>query len=295
MGLKVNTIFNTTAEEGLKELDSDSIDLVVTSPPYDKIRSYKSAEESSSITNCEFSIDIVVEELWRVVKIGGIVVWIVNDQTEQFSESGSSFTQALMFKDKGFKLYDTMIFKKINPPPLTHRRYEQYFEYIFVFSKAKPKTTNIMVETCKYAGKSRVGNTYRHTTKDELYIQHNEGDVSEYKIRSNIFEYMVGKDEAYRQLVKRDHPAKFPLLLARDQILSWSNKGDIILDPFSGSGTTAIVAMLTERNYIGFEKNKAYYDNSKIYIKIVEKEIKDCSKVIRQFNKAVSEIKYKKF
>lgn len=164
-----------------------------------------------------------------------------------------------------------------------------------MFSKGTPKTANIIMQPSKFAGNSRVGNTYRQDISDELSVQHNEGRVLDYKIKNNIFEYTVGKDEAYRNIVKRDHPAKFPISLVRDQIISWSNEGDIILDPFSGSGTTAVVSILINRKYIGFEKKDKYAKDSIEYIKIVEDKIKNNEKCISDFRNDVSKIIYKEF
>lgn len=292
----LNTIFNVKAECGLKELENESIDLVITSPPYDKIRNYCNDKKNNNYqNNFEFDIDIIIDELYRVLKKGGVIIWVVADQTKDGNESGTSFEQALKFKGKGFKLYDTMIFSKNNPVPKTHKRYEQAFEYIFMFSKDTPKTANVIMQPSKFAGNSRVGNTYRQDMSDELSPQHNEGKVLDYKIRNNIFEYTVGKDEAYGNIVKREHPAKFPISLVRDQILSWSNEGDVILDPFSGSGTTAIVSILTNREYIGFEKNYKYAMDSREYIKIVEEKIKNDEKCILDFRNDVSKIIYKEF
>lgn len=291
----LNTICNVKAEQGLTYLENESIDLVITSPPYDKTRNYHSDKKDDQQNNFEFDIDIIIDELYRVLKKGGVIIWVVADQTKDANESGTSFQQAIKFKDRGFNLYDTMIFSKTNPIPKTHRRYEQAFEYMFMFSKGTPKTANIIMQPSKFAGNSRVGNTYRQDISDELSAQHNEGRVLDYKIRNNIFEYTVGKDEAYGNIVKRNHPAKFPILLVRDQMLSWSNKDDVILDPFSGSGTTAIASILTGRKYIGFEKKDKYAKDSIEYIKIVEEKIKDNEKCISDFRNDVSKIIYKEF
>lgn len=295
MGLELNTIFYVSAEEGLKKLGTESIDLVITSPPYDEMRSYDNGKEEKEKSTYEMLIDTIIEELWRVIKEHGVVVWVVGDQTKNYSESGTSFIQALKFKNRGFKLYDTMIFKKMNPPPQTHKRYEQTFEYIFIFSKNKPKTTNMIIEPCKYAGKNREGHTYRHTKSDKLEEQHTGGEVSEFKIRGNILEYMIGKNEAYKLLFNSNHPARFPILLVRDQVLSWSNANDIVLDPFSGSGTTAIVALLTGRNFIGFDNNKEYIEESKRNIEIVKNKLATKDSLVLSFLKEIDDIRYKEF
>ena len=129
--MELNKIYNEDCLEGMKKLQDEVIDLTVTSPPYDKLRKYK---------GYSFNFEEIANELYRVTKKGGVVVWVVNDSTVKGSETGNSFKQALYFKEIGFNLHDTMIFAKNNPVPLTHNRYEQQFEYMFILSKGKPKT-----------------------------------------------------------------------------------------------------------------------------------------------------------
>jgi len=233
--------------EGLKKLDYDSIDLTVTSPPYDNLRNYK---------GFKWNFEEVAKQLYRITKIGGVVVWVVGDSTKNGSESCTSFKQALYFRKIGFNLHDTMIYKKVNPIPLNHNRYEQCFEYMFIFSKLKIKTFNPLLEQCKTTGVLR---NYRNPgrvkesavrNRDELIITKGT------KYKNNIWEYVVGgkKEEGM------NHPAVFPEQLAQDHILSWSNEGDLILDPFMGSGTTAKMAKLNNRNFIGFEISQEYCD-----------------------------------
>lgn len=187
---------------------------------------------------------------------GGVAIWVVNDATIDGSESGTSFEQALYFKQVGFKLYDTMIFAKSNPPPKNHPRYEQAFEYMFVFSKGKPETFNPILESCKMAGKKNEKGTFRNNNSDDLSIKHNPGKVKDLKIKSNIWEYAVGNNKQN----KCKHPAVFPQQLAEDHILSWTNPGDLVFDPFVGSGTTLVAAKKLGRNYLGIEKNEEYYN-----------------------------------
>jgi site-specific DNA-methyltransferase (adenine-specific) len=238
-------------------------------------------------------IEEVILELYRVIKPGGVVVWIVGDETKDGNESATAFEHVIKFKEAGFNLYDTMIYLKQNSPPKTHKRYEQCFEYMFVFSKGIPSTTNLIMQPCKRAGKDRKGNTYIHDRNDNFTLQHKEGKVLKEKIRFNAWTYTVGNAEKYRNLVKRNHPAKFPILLARDHILSWSNKGDIVLDPFIGSGTTAIVAILLERKYIGFEISEEYYKTCTESITLISDKIKHRDKTVIKYLNELAEIKFK--
>ena len=238
--------------ELMEGIPDKSIDLTVTSPPYDNLRAYNGNIDQWSFEKFQG----IAKELFRITKDGGIVVWIVNDATIKGSETGTSFKQALYFKECGFNLHDTMIYAKNNPIPQNHNRYEQCFEYMFVFSKGKPKTFNPLKEDTKNAGKSfDWGN--RKTVMDAKQCRRDRGSdvrtVNAKKNRTNIFYYSVGGSNT-------GHPAVFPKQLATDHILSWSNEGDVVLDPFLGSGTTAIAAVNTGRHYIGFELDKGYFD-----------------------------------
>ena len=242
-------LLNCNCVDGMKMIEDNTIDLTVTSPPYDDLRKYK---------GFSFDFENVAKELYRVTKDGGVVVWVVADKTKNGSETGTSFKQALFFKDIGFNLHDTMIYMS-DKPPLTHNRYEQKFEYMFVFSKGKPKTFNPIMEECKYAGSDKKARTFRHTG-DELQETHIKNKVNKEKIKGNVWYFSTGYNKSTKDIIAFKHPAIFPEQLANDHIISWSNEGDTVIDIFSGSGTTAKMAKLNNRNYIGFEISKEYCD-----------------------------------
>ena len=176
---------------------------------------------------------------------------MVGDATVKGSETGTSFKQALYFKEIGFNLHDTMIYQKLNYPPLTHNRYEQCFEYMFIFSKGNLKTFNpIKIET-KHRGRVPSGTFYHKSSQNKPTKANNNKTVNKFKIKNNIFNYIVGGK-------KDGHPAPFPEQLAQDHILSWSNKGDIVLDPMNGSGTTTKMAQKLGRDYIGIDVSEEY-------------------------------------
>ena len=241
--------------EGFKLLDENCIDLTETSPPYDNLRKY----------NNKFDFENVAKQLFRVTKLGGVVVWVVADKTLSGSESGTSFRQALFFKEIGFNLHDTMIYMS-DKPPLTHNRYEQKFEYMFVFSKGKPKTFNPIKEKCKYVGSDKRARTFRQTG-DELQETHLKNKVNKEKIKGNVWYFSTGFNKSTKDKIAFKHPAIFPEKLAEDHILSWSNENDIVLDPFMGSGTTAKMSIINNRKYIGFEIEKKYCDISEERLK----------------------------
>ena len=244
--MELNKIYNMDCLEGLKMLDDNCIDLTVTSPPYDDLRKY----------NNNFDFENIVRELYRVTKDGGVIVWVVADKTKNGSETGTSFKQALFFKENGFNLHDTMIYMS-DKPPLTHNRYEQKFEYMFVFSKGKPKTFNPIMEECKYAGSDKKARTFRHAG-DELQETHIKNKVNKEKIKGNVWYFSTGYNKSTKDTIAFKHPAIFPEQLANDHIISWSNEGDTVLDIFMGSGTTAKMCLLNNRNYIGFELSEEY-------------------------------------
>jgi len=239
--LELNKIYQGDCLEVMKTFEDKCIDLVVTSPPYDNLRDYE---------GYTFDFEGIAKELYRVVKDGGVVVWVVGDATIKGSETGTSFKQALYFKEIGFNLHDTMIWEKssFNHDP-RRGRYKQYFEYMFILTKGKPKTYNEIKDVpIKNAGKM-VKSSKRLPSgeiRDFGYIK-----MGDFQARSNIW-------KVNQQTKSNGHPAVFPEKLAEDHILSWSNEGDIILDPMAGSGTTLKMAKLNNRNYIGIEIAEDY-------------------------------------
>lgn len=256
--------------EVMKKMDADSIDLTVTSPPYDNLRTY-----NESLNWNEEIWKQVLQGLYRVTKIGGVVVWVVGDATIKGSETGTSFKQALYAKEIGFNLHDTMIFEKHNFSNPSSNRYHQLFEYMFVLSKGKPKTFNpIKDKENAYAGTTTYGKNMVIQV-DGLKKQRAKKVYSEFGMNSNIFRYLTtGSIPSQRNI---NHPAKFPEKLAHDHIISWSNPGDVVLDCFAGSGTTGIMAYETGRNCILIEISKTYCDIIKErFKKRFNKEIQIC-------------------
>lgn len=249
--LELNKIHLGDNVKLMKEIDSNLIDLTVTSPPYDDLRTYN---------GYSFDFENVAKELYRITKDGGVVVWVVGDKTEKGSETGTSFKQALYFKEIGFNLHDTMIYAKNNvyAHDPRNKRYKQCFEYMFILSKGKPSTYNeIKDRPNKNAGKKLSGTKGR--TKDGTKRKLKEQVISDYQARYNIWEYTTGKSVATDKIAF-EHPAIFPEKLAQDHIISWSNNGDIVFDPFMGSGTTAKMALINDRNFLGCEISQEYID-----------------------------------
>lgn len=236
-------IYNENCLNTMSRLKDESIDLTVTSPPYDNLRSYN---------GYSFDFEAVAKELYRITKDGGVVVWIVGDATVDGSETGTSFKQALFFKEIGFNIHDTMIYQKHNFSNPSSNRYHQIFEYMFVFSKGRPKTFNALKDRPNVeAGK--VGSWGKNTSRqvDGTMVERKRKVNTEFGMRYNIWRI---KTE-----MKPLHPAPFPEELVEGHVLSWSNPSDVVYDPFMGSGTTAKVAINTGRKYLGSEISVEYY------------------------------------
>lgn len=230
----------------LRTFPDDSIDLVVTSPPYDNLRTYGGHS---------WDFEAVAQQLWRVIKPGGVVVWVVADATVDGSETGTSFRQALRFMEIGFRLHDTMIYRKTSGGIKgSHFSYLQSFEYMFVLSNGRPKAINLIDDRKNVAKPgTKIERTGRKRNGD---FKVEEVTRKEYGIRWNVWSYQVGSTVA--DAMAFNQPAIFPESLARDHILSWSNEGDIVLDPFNGSGTTTKMAREMGRRFIGIEVNEEY-------------------------------------
>lgn len=242
---RISLLYNGDCTKVLTGLETNSIDLCVTSPPYDDLRNY----------NSTFDIKTISKELYRIIKTGGVVVWNVNDKIKNGSKSLTSFKQCILFEEIGFNVNDVMIWKKTNPmPQVKQPRYNQCFEYMFVFSKGTPKTFNPIMIPCKCAGQS-YNSTCKDITKDKQRT-HKTFNINKTKVDNNIWEFAVAQN-------KTSHSAVFPLELPFRHIKTWTNEGDTVIDPFMGSGTTGIACDKLNRDFIGIEINKEYYDLAK--------------------------------
>ena len=240
----------------LTKLDENSVDLTVTSPPYDNLRTYNgnNAQWGEAVWKS------VIEELYTVTKPGGVVVWVVGDATIKGSETGTSFKQALWAKECGFNLHDTMIWNKQNCSSVgSMNRYENTFEYMFIWSKGTPKTTNIIKDKPnKRAGEMQNGSIRQVDGSVRKTTGYGIRAIAEFGRRHNVWNVFPAKAKK-----ERLHPAPFSEQLAHDHIISWSNEGDTVLDPFMGSGTTGKMAKQLGRNFIGIELDETYFNIAK--------------------------------
>lgn len=244
----LNTVTEGNCLALLPQIATGSIDMVLTSPPYDDLRMYK---------GYSFDFEGVARELYRVVKPGGVVVWVVADATRDGSETGTSFRQALFFKDLGFNLHDPMVYEKAGTGACgSNLAYWQTFEYMFVLSKGRPSTINLLEDVVNLsAGKVKRNSERRKPSGEKKSEERQVGKP--FSRRTNVWRYAVGVESRADALV-RQHPAVFPLRLAQDHISSWSNPGDTVLDPFFGSGTTGVACQRLGRQFIGLEISPEY-------------------------------------
>ncbi len=246
-----------------KLLPGDSIDLTVTSPPYDNLRDYK---------GYDFDFEGIANELWRITKQGGVVVWVVGDATIDGSETGTSFKQALRFMEIGFNLHDTMIYEKFAPfhDVKTSMRYRPSFEYMFIFVKSKINKFNPIIDVknsvsgyVNFSGGFRKNDgSIRKTERDNVLVE-------KHRVRGNIWEYKAGYMKTTNDKIAYQHPATFPEQLVADHIISWSNESDLVFDPFFGSGTVGKICEKLGRRYIGIEISEEYCEIAKKRIEIV--------------------------
>jgi site-specific DNA-methyltransferase (adenine-specific) len=247
----LNEIIRGNCVDIMREIPDNHIDLTVTSPPYDNLRSYK---------GYEFDFESIAKELSRVTKQGGVVVWVVCDSVVDGSETGTSFRQALYFKEIGFNLHDTMVYQKNGLTFPCPTRYHHCWEYMFVLSKGKPKTVNLIHDRPNSRGGEKISGTYRDTDNS---LKTKSGAkrgkfVKEIGARFNVWKYDNGYMKVTKDKIAYKHPATFPEDLSRDHIISWSNPGDLVLDPMCGAGTTCKMAKLLGRNFIGIDISEEY-------------------------------------
>jgi putative TYPE II DNA MODIFICATION ENZYME (METHYLTRANSFERASE) len=243
--IELNRIYNIDCVEGMQYIPNDFIDLVVTSPPYDDLRDYK---------GYSFDFETIAQQLFRVMKKGGVVVWVVGDKINKGNKSLTSFKQCLYFQEIGFNVHDVMIYQKKNTPFMRSNAYTNCYEFMFVLSKGSPKTFNPLKTSTKRQGFEKLVSNKKADGINNKVL----GELKEEKTRTNIWEYAVGLGGSTNDKIAFQHSAIFPERLAYEHILSWSNQEDIVFDPMCGSGTTCKMAKISNRNYLGMEISEEY-------------------------------------
>lgn len=273
--IELNKIYQEDCLETFSRMENECIDLTVTSPPYDDLRTYNNhiSGKKTEFNGYSFNFEKIAEELYRTTKKGGVVVWVVGDGTEKGSETGTSFRQALYFKEIGFNIHDTMIYMKNNFSNPSSNRYHQIFEYMFVLSKGKPKTFNSIKDRKNVYG-GQVGSWGKNTSRqvDGTMVERKKKIIEEYGQRYNVWTFKTSKNGQEDEIAYQ-HPAIFPIQLVKDHIISWSNPGELVFDPFMGSGTTAKAAIQTGRIFLGSEISEEYFELCQKRIQNTQQEI----------------------
>lgn len=251
----------------MKKMPDNSVDLVITSPPYDDLRDYENKIDWNYNT-----FKKVAKQLYRIIKEGGVVVWVIGDKTENGNKSLTSFKHALYFQEIGFNVYDVIIYEKSGSGPPHPKRYFNSYEYMFILCKGKPKTVNLLRDKKNSCGGMTTFAEITRREKDGTLTNKGKKIINKYGVRTNIWRYNNGKGFSSKDKIAYEHPAIFPEKLVEDHILSWSNPGDIVLDPFGGSGTTAKVSLEQNRKWIYIEKVRKYYDVAKTRINNIGSE-----------------------
>ncbi|TSC94504.1 MAG: DNA modification methylase [Parcubacteria group bacterium Licking1014_1] len=252
--LPLNEIICGDAVEVMKAMPPNSIDLVVTSPPYDELRNYN---------GYTFNFDGIARGLFRVIKKGGIVVWVVGDKINKGNKTLTSFKQALSFQDIGFNVHDVMIYKKKNTPFMRSNAYTNCYEFMFVLSKGSPNTFNPLKTRTVRQGQEMLPFNKKADGVNKKIL----GELKPEKTLTNIWDYAVGYGGSTSDKIAFQHTAIFPEKLAEDHILSWTKAGDVVFDPMCGSGTTCKMAAINKRHYIGCDISKEYTELTKKRLK----------------------------
>ncbi len=245
--MQTSIIYQENCIDTLSRMPDELLDMTITSPPYDDLRDYN---------GYHFPVEEISSRLFAKTAPGGVVIWVVGDRTVNGSESLSSFQHAMVFRDAGFRVHDTMIYAKNNPIPSDcGKRYRQAFEYMFCFSKGQPKTFNPITMRIN---KEKAFKSFRITKVGRNDLAHDHVAPTQRKV-NNIFYYNVGTSSA-KDKIAFEHPAIFPEQLVHDQISTWTNEGDLVYDCFMGSGTTAKIAHQLKRKWLGSEISAEYVE-----------------------------------
>ncbi|WP_311135707.1 DNA-methyltransferase [Kaistella polysaccharea] len=247
--LEINKVYSMDCVEGMRKIPDNSVDLVVTSPPYDSLRDYN---------GFSFDLHLTGTEIYRVLKDGGIAVMVIQDQTKDFGKSLTSFRTIIDWCDNiGFKLFETVIYRKHGTEGAWWtKRFRVDHEYMPIFLKGKrPQFFDkepIKIPS-KHGGKILTGSGNRKTNGETTSLVTRPINLT--KCPGTVWDYLMAGD---KNPLKRKHPAVFPDKIPLDFIQVFCPLGGIVLDPFMGSGSTAVAALKTQRNFIGFDISEEY-------------------------------------
>tara|TARA_B100000287_G_scaffold255328_2_gene240026 strand:+ start:612 stop:1526 length:915 start_codon:yes stop_codon:yes gene_type:complete len=266
----MNKIVLGNCVDELMKLEDESVDAFITSPPYDNLRDYN---------GYSFPFEAIARAMYQKLAKGGVIVWVVGDAVLKGSETGSSFRQAIFFQELGLNIHDTMIYEKNGssfPARRTGSRYSQVFEYMFVFSKGKPKTAKLICDKPnKWSGYTSFGTSTNRNKDGELVKAKNRKPTPNFSPRHNVWKFNTGKKYTTNDDFAFDHPAMFPESLAEDHVMTWTEEGDFVVDPFVGAGTTTKMAAINGRRWLGIDISEEYVELAKKRMEVAEQMIRD--------------------
>jgi len=243
--MQINQLICSDCVSGMQSMPDGCVHLTVTSPPWDRMRTFKGNRLSWEM------FCIVAAELYRITCAGGVVCWHVGEQVKDFAESLTSRRQLIHFVDEiGFSCHKTLFLDINNGNNGKMKQYPSP-QRVYVLSKGRPRTINLIKDIPnKCFGDYKSFTNYR---RDDFRERSEPAEIPEFRIRGPIWKYHTGTDNASEKYVRAGHPAIMPEKLARDLIYTWSGQGNLVFDPFAGSGTTLKMASLQGRHYLGFE------------------------------------------
>ena len=248
--LKENRLLTGDCLPLLARLPSGSVDLTVTSPPYDDLRRYD--------TPTPLDLPELGEALFRVTKDGGVCIVVMGDASRHFAKSLSSFRLALSWCDRaGWRLFETCLYHRHGVPgPWWRTRLRVDHEFILIFFKGKrPKTfrkERLLIPT-KHAGEEVARRPF---PRRGIAWGLPPPTIAPLQCRGTVWPYSASSSE--RNGVKLGHPATMPDKLAADLIRGFSEPGDLVLDPLMGSGTSVVMAAKLGRRFLGMDASARY-------------------------------------
>jgi len=246
--LPLNKIICGDNVEVMASFPPESIHAVITSPPYGDIFAYH---------GFSFNFPAVAKQLYRVLHPTGYIAWVVRDEVVDGSITGETARQILGFLDLGFKIPLTIIYAKLGAPRVgSLNNYNNEHEYVLVITKDTPFPANRLKDRLNRKG-GRPKQKTSHRDNKTGFLRHKMGKKTPFMgFRGSVWWYPTGHRLAYASAdtdLMEGFPAPMHEQLCKDLILSYSHLGDVVLDIFSGSGTTSKMCVLTGRNYIGIE------------------------------------------
>jgi len=267
-----NKIYQGDSLQLLKDMPDNSVDLIITSPPYADLKTYIDFKGILADDYVDWFLPYC-NEICRVMKPTGSFILNINDKVEKKFRHPYVFDLiSELHKQTDLKLFERLFWNKMKSLPNRYR-FGDRVEYLFWFAKDKDFYFNIDEMRTEYSEKS-----IKRMKKPLKKRYARDGECTEYKSwapnpKGALPNTLINISSETKKIAD-SHVAVYPVELVKYFINGSTKEGDVVLDPFMGTGTTAIAAKELNRNYIGFELQPDY-------ITIAEKRIKDYDKGIK--------------